>query len=326
MSTEVYDVIIVGGASAGLTAGIYTARRNLKTLILTIDIGGQASIASSIENFPGFLGIDGFQLMQKFADQAQTFGAEIVFDKVIKIEDISGEFLVRTASENYKAKAVVLAFGKTPRELKVPGETEFKGKGVSYCATCDLPLFRGRTIAIIGGENPALDAATFGGEIAKKVYLIHDRDEIKGYKSLVEGVTKKENIEIIPNTVVREIKGDVRVRAIAVLDTKKNETKIIEIDGVFVELGYEIKTDFVKDLVKLDQYGQIIISQNCETYFPDSDRIRPGVLAAGDVTNVPFKQVVVSAGEGCKAALQTYNYVRRRESSFVADWVHTSER
>lgn len=324
--TEEYDVIIVGGASAGLTAGIYAARRNLKTLILTIYIGGQASMASLIENYPGFLGIDGFELIQKFAEQAQKFGVEIIFDKVIEIKDADGEFVVKTDSEDYKAKAVILSFGKSPKELGVPGEEEYKGRGVSYCATCDMPLFRGRTIAVIGGENPALDAALLGGDMAKRVYLIHNGDGFRGFKSLVESVKKKENIELILDSSVKEIRGDKRVNSIVVQNLKTNDIKELEIDGVVVEIGYEVKTDFIKDLVKLDNYGQIVINQRCETYYPNSDRIRHGIFAAGDVTSVPFKQIVVSAGEGCKAALQAYNYIHKKESYFVADWVHTPKK
>jgi thioredoxin reductase (NADPH) len=316
-----YDVIIVGGGAAGLTAAVYAARRKMKTLIITINIGGQASEATKIENYPGFLGVNGAKLMTKFQKQAMKSGAEIVFDEVKEVKEIGGGYTVKTSSKEYTTKAVILAFGKTPRSLNIPGEEIFKGMGVSYCATCDLPLFKDKTVAIVGGGNAALDAALYGSKIAKKVYLIHRRDEFRGFEDLVGQVKKKENVELLLSYVITEIKGKDRVNSIVVQDLKTSQTKELQVDGVFVEIGSEVKTDFIKGLVKVDEKNQIIITNNCETFYPDRNEIRPGIFAAGDVTNTPFKQVVVSGGEGCKAALQAYNYIHGiKQVLFTADW------
>lgn len=317
---NLYDVIIVGAGPAGLTAAIYTSRRKLKTLILGKSLGGQVSITSKIENYPGFRSIDGLKLVQRMEKQVKSFGVEMAYEEVEKIEEKDKIFTVKTADNEYKSRAVILAFGKTPRSLNVPGEKEFSGKGVSYCATCDLPLFKNKIVAVVGGGNSALDAALLGSKIAKKVYLIHRREEFRGFETLADEVKKKENVELVLNSIIIEIKGDKFLESIIIQNLKTNETKEVNIDGLFIEIGYEVKSDWLKDLVKLDQYNQIVINQNCETYYPNSDTIRPGIFAAGDVTSTPFKQIVVSAGEGAKAGLQAYNYLHGIKAPFTADW------
>ncbi|MDI6798510.1 MAG: FAD-dependent oxidoreductase [Candidatus Aenigmarchaeota archaeon] len=314
-----YDVIIIGGAAAGSTAGIYAARRKMKTLILTKDIGGQASITPSVENYPGFLEVPGFELMQRFQEQAIKSGAEIIFEEVVEIREKGRSFFVKTQTNEYEAKALILTFGKTPRSLNVPGEKEFLGKGVSYCATCDLPVFRDKTVAVVGGGNSALDAALYGSEIARKLYLIHRRDKFRGFEYLVERVKEKDNVEFVLNSIVTEIKGEKFVKSIIVKNVLNNTEKEIDVDGIFIEIGYETKVDFVKDLVKLDEQNQVMINKNCETFYPNSDKIHPGIFAAGDLTDTPFKQIVISAGEGAKAALQAYNYIHCMKP-VVADW------
>jgi len=318
-----YELIIVGGGPAGLTAAIYAGRRNLKTLLLTITAGGQVMEAERIENYPGFLGVKGTKLMERFQKQAVKSGAEIVFEEVKEVKEIEGGYAVKTNAKDYTAKAIILAFGRTPRSLNVPGEEKFKGKGVSYCATCDMPLFKEKTIAVVGGGNAALEAALYGSKVAKKVYLIHRRDEFRGFESFVEKVKKKENVEFVLSSVVTEIKGEDSVKAIVVQDLKTNQLKELQVDGVFVEIGSEVKTDFIKNLVKLNENNQIVITNNCETFYPDKDEIRPGVFAAGDVTSTPFKQIVTATGEGCKAALQAYNYLHGIKGvPFTGEWKH----
>ncbi len=319
----IYDVIIVGGAAAGLTAGIYAARRALKTLIITKDIGGQALETEEIENYPGFLRISGVKLSNKFQKQAIKSGAEIIFGNVSEIKEENKEFVIKADETEYKSKAVILAFGKTPRSLDVPGENKLVGKGVSYCVICDIPLFKGRTVAIVGGGNSALEGVIDGSKITKKVYLIHRRDEFRGFEYLIERIKKKSNVELVLSHVVEEIKGDDKVKSVIVKDLKTNETRELALDGIFIEIGSEVKTDFVKDLVGFDDKNHIVINNNCETYYPNSDKIRQGIFAAGDVTNTPFKQIIVSAGEGCKAALQAYNFVQGiKEAVFTMDWLH----
>ncbi|MBI2547315.1 MAG: FAD-dependent oxidoreductase [Candidatus Aenigmarchaeota archaeon] len=325
---NIYDVIIVGGAAAALTAAIYAARRAMKTLVIAKSIGGQATMTDSIENYPGFLRIGGVPLMNKMLKQAMKSGAEVFYEEVNGVEEIQKGnvdkplFLVKTTAGNkYKSKSVILAYGKTPRTLDVPGEGEFGAKGVSYCATCDMPLYAGKNVAVVGGGNSALEAAEYGSKICKKVYLVHRRDQFRGFESLVEEVKKRKNIEILYNSAVKEIKGDGTVHSVVIQDVVTNKTREIPVNGVFVEIGSVTKTEFVKNLVKLDQLGQIIVTNNGNAYYPGRDDIRPGVFAAGDLTQTPFKQLVVSAGEGCKAALQTYNYLSGQQATFVADWV-----
>ncbi len=318
-----YDLIIVGGAGAGMAAGIYAARRALKTLIITKNVGGQALETDKIENYPGYLKISGSKLMENFQKQAMKSGAEIVFGSATEIKEENKEFVVKTDSAKYRSKSIILAFGKAPRSLDVLGENKFVGNGVSYCTTCDLPLYKNKTIAIVGGGNSALEGALYGSEIAKKVYLIHRRDEFRGFECLAEQVKKKKNVELVLNSVVEKITGDEKVKSVVVKDLRTNKTKELVMDGIFIEIGLEVKTDFVKDLVKIDEKGQIVINNRCETYYPNRDEIRAGVFAAGDVTNTPFKQIVVAAGEGCKAALQSYNYIHGiEEPVFTMDWLH----
>jgi len=318
-----YELIIVGGGPAGLTAAIYAGRRKLKTLLLTITAGGQVLEAERIENYPGFLGVKGSKLMERFYKQAIKSGVEIVFEEVKEIKEIEGGYTVKTNAKEYTTRAVILAFGRTPRTLNVPGEEKFRGKGVSYCATCDMPLFKEKTIAVVGGGNAALEAALYGSKVAKKVYLIHRRDEFRGFESFVEKVRKKENVELVLSSVVTEIKGEDTVKSIVVQDLKTSQLKELQVDGVFVEIGSEVKTDFIKNLVKLNENNQIVITNNCETFYPDKDEIRPGIFAAGDVTSTPFKQIVTAAGEGCKAALQAYNYLHGiKGAPFTSEWKH----
>ena len=320
-----YDTIIIGAGAAGLTAGLYAARRNLKTLIISKDVGGQTAIATEIENYPGVIDEpNGFQLMQKFQKQAEGFGAEIKYQAVVSIEKSKKDFKIKTDKNSYTAKTIILAFGLTPRELNVPGEEKLKGKGVAYCATCDGPLFKEKTIAIVGGGNSALDAADLMSSIAKKVYLIHRRNEFTAESVLQKKVLAKsesasggkqaKNITTILNSEIKKINGQARVESVVVANTQEKNTKIINLDAVFIEIGYQAKTDWLKDLIKLNPQGEIITDENCRTNVP-------GIFAAGDVTDAPYKQIVISAGEGAKAALQAYAYIQKNQGlDETPDW------
>jgi thioredoxin reductase (NADPH) len=308
-----YDTIIVGAGPAGLTAAIYTSRRNLKTLILTKGLGGQTTTTPHIENYPGFKTINGLELAQKMGEQVKDFGVEIKYEEVEEIKSKGKNFVVKTSENGYESKTVILAFGKTPRSLDVTGEKKFTGKGISYCVTCDGPLFKDKIVAVVGGGNSALEAAIMMKDISKKVYLIHRRDEFRGFESLVEKIKKEDNIELVLSHVVTEFKGEKFLKSIIVENKKNQEKKELKVDGVFIEIGSEVKTDFVKGLVDLDKNNYIIINNNCETS-------RPGIFAAGDVTITPFKQIVVAAGEGAKAGLTAYNYINGIETTIVADW------
>ncbi len=273
----------------------------------------QVTETPHIENYPGFEKIEGYKLIQKFEEQVRDFGVEIIFEEVVKIKPKKKSFIVKTIQKSYEGKTVILAFGKIPRTLNVPGEKEFTGRGISYCATCDAPLFKNKIVAVIGGGNAALDAALLLSKIGKKVYLVHRRDEFRGFEAEVEKVKKKKNVELVLSHVAVEFKGDKVLRSMIVESKKTGERKELKVDGVFVEIGSEVKTDFVKGLVKLDKNNYIVINNNCETS-------RPGVFAAGDVTNTPFKQIVVAAGEGAKAGLNAYNYLHGIKAEIIIDW------
>jgi len=316
VAENLLDIIIVGGASAGLTSALYAARQNLKTLVVTKDIGGQALLTDHIENFPGYEPIGGFELMSKFEEQAKSFGAQFVYDEVISITEKKERcFTVRTPNAEYETCALVLAFGKTPRDLGVPGEEKLKGKGVSYCAICDGPLFRKRVVAVSGSGDPAIDAATLLSGLTEKVHLVHSGEKLFGDDRTLVDLKKKPNVEFVPSSRIVEIFGERNVTAVLVENTGNKERKEIRVDGLFVEMGYVAKTEFVSDLVRLNSRNEIEVDANCATS-------HPGIFAAGDVTNVPFKQAVVSAGQGAIAALSAYNYIQRlRGGSLVrADW------
>ena len=316
MADGFLDIIIVGGASAGLTSALYAARQNLKTLVITKDIGGQALLTDRIENFPGYGPIGGFELISKFEEQAKSFGAQFAYDEVISITERKGGcFAVKTPNGEYETCALVLAFGKTPRDLGVPGEEKLKGKGVSYCAICDGPLFRKKVVAVAGSGDPAIDAATLLSGLTEKVHLVHTGEKLFCDEQTLMDLKKKPHVEFVPSSRIVEILGERNVTAVLVENTGNKERREIRVDGLFVEMGYVAKTEFVKDLVLLNSRNEIEVDANCATS-------HPGIFAAGDVTNVPFKQAVISAGQGAIAALSAYNYIQRLRggSTVRADW------
>jgi thioredoxin-disulfide reductase len=308
-----YDVIIVGAGPAGLTAAIYTSRRGLSTLILSKDLSGQIVTTPYIENYPGVEKTSGLELMQHMERQVKNFGVEIAYDEVLSVKQEEKKFVVSTKEKKYETKTVILAFGKTPRNLGISTEEKFKGKGVFYCSTCDAPLLKNKIAAVVGGGNSALNSSLYLSSIAKKVYLVHRRDEFRGFETMVEKVKQKKNVEFILDSVVEEFKGEKFLKSVIIKNVKTNVRKEIQVDGVFVEAGYEVKADFIKNLVKLDENNHIVVNEKCETFQPNSNKIMPGIFAAGDVTNGPFKQIVIAAGEGAKAGLQAYNYISASE-------------
>lgn len=305
-----YDVIIIGGGPAGLSAAIYSSRRALKTLVISRDIGGQIAKTPDIENYPGVEKISGVELANKFKTQAEKFGATIIFEETTKIEKTEDKFSVKTLRNEYEAKTVILASGKKPRELDVPGENEFKGRGVSYCATCDAPFFKNKTLAVVGGGNSALDAALLASKYCKKVYLIHRRDSFAGEQVLIDTVNFTKNIEVVFNSQIKEIKGEQVVKSVVLSDDK-----IIETDGVIVEVGFIVDHSLVEGLVDIDSKKQVVVNNIQETSVP-------GIFAAGDLTTTPYKQAIISAAEGAKAALSCYDYLQKLQGKrgILADW------
>ncbi|MGQ9781211.1 MAG: NAD(P)/FAD-dependent oxidoreductase [Nitrososphaeria archaeon] len=315
MESPLYDVIIIGAGASGLTAGIYSCRRSLKTLIVSKDIGGQALVAKEIENYPGVPRSSGAELIQKIFEQAQRFGAEITLDEVkLVAKEAEGRFKVETRNAKYLSKAVIIASGKVPRDLKVAGEERFKGSGVSYCATCDAPLYRNKKVAVVGDGDFAYDAAIILSKYAAEVLLISKKEALVGERGLLELIKRTKNIVVLLGTSVREIKGTYKVTAV-VLESDDKGVYEIGVDGVFVEMGFEVNVEPFKGLVKLDNRKQIVVNNRNETTME-------GVFASGDATDTPFKQFVISAAEGAKAALSAYEYIQSLagRSAVTVDW------
>jgi len=295
-----YDTVIVGGGPAGFSAAIYASRRGLKTLLITKDIGGQMISTNEIENYPGLGLITGVELGKKFFSQAKEFGTEFLFDEVKSITRRESEFKIETAHKNIEAKTVILALGKQPRELGVPGEERLRGRGVSYCATCDAPFYKNKIISVIGDGNSALYSALASAKVAAKVYLIIRGNSFNGEQILVDKVSETPNIEVIKETTVAEIIGDKKVESLVFTDKKTFDT-----DGIIIEIGHVIDSKLLKDFVKLNSKGEVVIDSAQKTNLT-------GLFAAGDLTDTPYKQIVVAAAEGTKAALSAFDYLQNK--------------
>ncbi|QQG52382.1 MAG: FAD-dependent oxidoreductase [Candidatus Falkowbacteria bacterium] len=301
-----YDVIIIGSGPAGMTAGIFAVRREMKTLIIGKEVGGQLVWANEIENYPGFEMIKSFELIQRIKQQTEKAGAEFKDDEVKRIEKTEdGTFILYTSRESFAAKTVIVAMGLSPRRLAVPGEIELNGQGVSYCANCDGPFYKNKRVAVIGGGNSALDAAELMSKIAAQVYLIHRNESFKAFDTLLDEVKGRENVEMILNSEIKNIAGDGKVEKIIILDRQTKAEREIELDGVFVEVGRIASTDLVGEFVERNEKNQIIVNKNMETK-------TPGLFAAGDVTDCTFKQITVAMGEATTAALMAYQHIQMK--------------
>lgn len=301
-----YDTIIIGAGMAGLTAALYAQRRAMKTLLLSKDIGGQINSAGEIENYPGFDLISAQELNQRLEQQARRTGYEIRLEAVTAISVLpDGNFSVTTAKGNYQSRTIIFALGLVPRRLDIPGEKEFAGRGVSYCANCDGPFFKGKILAVVGGGNSALDAAEVLSKIASQVHLIHRQDKFKGFESLIDAVNQRPNIHIHFNSEVTSIQGADKVQSISLKNNLDQTSDELAVDGLFVEIGHFAQSDLVANLVKRDSHNQIIIDAGCRTNLP-------GFFAIGDITTVEHKQLSVAAGHGTIAALNAYQYLQGR--------------
>lgn len=300
-----YDTLIVGGGPAGLTAGLYCARAKLRTLLFEKGtLGGQIALTDLVENYPGFPeGISGKELTQKFREQAERFGLQIVRKEVSKIEKVGKEIVAHLRTgEVLRSKTLILAVGSNPRKLGVPGEEEFLNRGVSYCATCDGALFEGVPIAVVGGGDSATQESLFLTRFASKVYLIHRRDQLRAQKHLQEKVFSNPKISFVPNKVVEEIRGVDFVQSLLLRDTKDNTLSELPVEGVFIFIGLEPNTGFLKGVVNLDDKGYIITDEKMRTSME-------GVFAAGDCRSGATGQVAVAVGEGCIAAIEAEKYI-----------------
>lgn len=297
---KIYDLVIIGAGPAGITAAVYAARKKMDPLVITKDIGGQASLSGDIQNYTGYQFITGPELAIKFEEHMRKFNFEIKENEEVK-ELISkkGTFLVKTDKDNYQAKTVIVASGKRSRELGVTGEREFRNKGLTYCATCDGPLFAGRDVAVIGGGNSALDAALQLIKIVNHIYIINITDSLTGDGIMQEKIRADNKVSIFNNSRVKEILGDSFVQAIKIEEDK--EEKVLDVQGIFVEIGLIPNSEFASYLEK-NERKEIVVNQRNETNIP-------GIFAAGDVTNVPEKQIIIAAGEGAKAVLSAFRYL-----------------
>jgi alkyl hydroperoxide reductase subunit F len=297
-----YELIIIGAGPAGITASIYAARKRMNVLVIAKDIGGQAALSSDVENYTGYQYITGAELTKKFEQHMREFQVELKQEEVVGIEKADGGFRVTTDKGTYDSKTLIIASGAKPRKLNVPGEEKFKNRGVTYCATCDAPLFSDRDVAVVGGGNSGLDATLQLIRIANRIYLIEAGPKLRGDEAMREKVERSEKVSIFTNTKVVEILGDKFVTGVVVEWEGKRET--LSVQGVFIEIGYVPSSDFAAGLVKLNERNEIIVDARCRTSVD-------GIFAAGDVTSVPQKQIIVAAGEGAKAALSAYEYLQR---------------
>ncbi len=304
----IYDLIIIGGGPAGITAGIYAGRQRMKTLLITKEFGGQmARKSTEVCNYPGFEKVSGAELIGKFVEHLEKQeSVEIKFFEVGKINKQGDVFTITTTeNEKIQGKTVIIATGADPRPLEAKGEKEFIGKGLGYCVTCDGPIFRDKIVAIVGGGNAGLEAALFMTNYASKIYILEFGSEIKADEANQEEVKNSDKIEIITNAAVKEIKGDKFVSSLIYQDNITKDNKIMEVQGVFIEIGSQPATALAKGLVDFTKRDEIIIEP--ETLMTKT----PGLFAAGDDNSGPYKQIVTAAGEGCKASLAAYDYLRK---------------
>ena len=304
---NLYELIIVGGGPAGITAGIYAGRQKLKTLLICKELGGQlAKKAVEIENYPGFEKISGVDLIKKLKNHLQKFNLKIKYDEVSRIKKEKNEFVVLTKKgEVFKSLAVIIASGADPRPLEVEGEKRLLGKGVSYCAVCDGHFFKEKVVAIVGGGNAGFETAIFLSKIAKKIYILEYGERPKADPANQEIVRHSKKVKIITNAQIKKILGKNRVESIIYLNRKTRKEKKIKVDGVFIQIGNQPSTSFAKGLVDFNQKDEIIVEfETCQTK-------TKGLFAAGDCNAGPFKQIITACGEGAKSALAAFQYIQK---------------
>lgn len=298
---KVYELIIVGAGPAGITAGVYAARKRMEFVILTENIGGQTLYSWDIENYLGYQFITGPELVDKFREHIKEFNVEIRENEPVRevLKD-NKNFRLITSKGEYQTRSIIISTGRSPKLLNVKGEKEFKNKGITYCATCDAPLFKNKVVAVIGGGNSGLDAVLQLSRIAKKIYLIEVKDNLTGDRFVVDKVKNISIVEILTGTQVIEIYGDMFVRGMKVKASGEEE-KYLEVEGIFVEIGSIPNSDII-DFVEKNRYGEIMVDCRNHTSCP-------GVFGAGDVTNVFAKQIIVACGEGAKASISAFEYI-----------------
>ena len=308
--SDIYDLAILGGGPAGITAAIYASRARLNTIWIDKNFapGGQITATYEVDNYPGMPGISGMDLGEAFGEHARKLGLEPKREKILSLENISGEIrTIRTKKNEYQAKTVILAFGAEHRKLDIPGEDDLGGLGVSYCATCDGAFYKDRTAVVVGGGNVAAEDAVFLSGLCKKVYLIHRRDQLRADKAIQERVFACENIEMIWDSVPLEILGQDEVKGIRIRNVKTEEERTLDTDGVFIAVGIVPNTALVKDMLELDEGGYIRANEEGITRVP-------GIFAAGDIRTKALRQVVTAVSDGANAVASAQKYLWRTDN------------
>ncbi len=298
-----YDLVIIGGGPAALAAAVYAARQKVSFTVVAENIGGQTALSSHVDNYLGILSATGTEISGLFEKHVKSYKAAVKEEKVIDIQRRGKCFVVKTAAARYEARTVLIASGKKPRKLNVPGEDRLLGNGVTYCATCEAPLFSGRDVAIIGGGNSAMDAALLAEKYSRKVYIININPDLAGEAMMAETVRRSRKITVFNNSFTTEILGGNAVTGVKFRQGKA--LKAISVCGVFIEIGYIPSVDFDR-LTEKNRWNEIVI--HAENFTTNMTSV-PGIFAAGDVTDIPEKQVIVAAGEGAKAVLSVFKYL-----------------
>ena len=303
-----YDVIIIGSGPAGLSAAVYGKRAGLNLVVLEKNpmSGGQVLNTYEVDNYLGMPGINGYDMGVQFRQHADSLGTEFMEEEALAIEDRDGVKIVRTQERELEATAVILATGAVHAHLDVPGEEELSGMGVSYCATCDGAFFRGKTVAVVGGGDAALEDAIYLARTCEKVYLIHRRDELRGTKALQDEIRAMDNVEILYSHVVEEILGEDAVNALRIKDVKSGESRELPVAGVFIAVGIRPGTELVRNLTACDEGGYVLAGEDCATRLP-------GLYAAGDVRKKPLRQIVTAVADGANAAMAASEFCREKK-------------
>ena len=315
--TNDYEIIVVGAGPAGLAAGIYIARQRISCLIISKDLGGQLNLIPRLENYPGTIMSSGPLLARTLENQYLTFKGEMIYDTIERIDESENGLRVKTNRSEYSCKSIVLAPGKVPNNLGIPNENVFANKGVHYCTKCDAPFYQDRITATVGVGGYLLESGILLARMASKVYLIYRGGALGGDKEIISSIEKKDNVELVPNTIIKEIHGNNTLQKIVIKDNQGLE-KTINIDGLFIEMGSKINLDFVRHLVKVNSKGEIEVTEGGKT-------AHPAIFAAGDATNILYKQIVAACGDGAAAGLSAFNYIEKLKGKpgIRSDWKKT---
>jgi len=297
----IYNLIILGAGPAGTAASVYAGRKKIKSLLITENFGGQAVIAASIENIIGHNKLSGVEMARLFEEQVKASGMEVILDKILNIKKEENIFKIETVNNGvFQGKSILVALGRKYKNLEVPGEEKFRGRGVVYCSTCDAPLFKDKPVAVVGGGNAALLSVIDLLAYASKIYLLNRSEELRADPVLIDEVKKEPRVEIIFNAQVTEIIGDLMVEKLKYQNSKTGEIKELAVNGIFVQIGMKPNTDLVKDLVKTNEQDEIIVEALT------GRTSAQGIWAAGDITKLPYKQISVAIGDGIRALLDIY--------------------